>query len=305
MNTAKNPASETSPIIASIESVGKIYGDKMALKNVTFDIKAGEVLAVLGPNGAGKTTIINILLGRLSTSTGKINVLGHKPGAIELKRLCGALLQVSSLPDTLKVKEHIELFQSYYPSPMAYEQVIDYADLADIQYEFSKNLSGGQKQRLLFALAICGDPHLLFLDEPSVGMDITSRKSLWRAIRALKKKGASIVLTTHYLEEADALSDRIIMINQGEVVRVGTPAEIKAQVSSKKVTFKSSALLKLVASLKCVEKVEFQDGCFELQTSDPDATLKDLFSNTDDVTDLKVTGAALEDAFLALTQNQG
>jgi ABC-2 type transport system ATP-binding protein len=154
-------------LAASIRGVSKVFAGQQALNGIDLDIKSSQVLAILGANGAGKTTLINILLGRLEADSGDIRVLSNMPGSLPVKQQTGAMLQVSALPDTLKVKEHIQLFQSYYPNPMPYHQVIEYAGLESLQNRYSKKLSGGEKQRLLFALSICGNPKLLFLDEPS------------------------------------------------------------------------------------------------------------------------------------------
>ncbi|MGB0496297.1 MAG: ABC transporter ATP-binding protein, partial [Kangiellaceae bacterium] len=264
-----------------------------ALKNVSLSVYAGEILSILGPNGAGKTTLINTMLGKLSLSSGEINLLGLKPGQAELKRQCGAMLQVSGLPDMSTIKEHIELFQSYYAEPMAYEKVVSIAGLKELENQFSKNLSGGQKQRLLFALAICGNPKLLFLDEPTVGMDITARRSLWSAIKDLKAQGTSVILTTHYLEEADQLSDRIIMLNQGEVIKTGTPEEIKSQVDNKAVSFISDVDPKLIKQLPSVNQISITEKSnnktlLEIQTDNPVTTLKSIFDLNIEISDLSV-----------------
>ena len=265
-----------------------------------------EVLAVLGPNGAGKTTLINTLLGKLSANEGVINLFGHKPGSMIVKRQTGAMLQVSSLPDMSTVKEHIQLFQSYYTSPMNYQKVIEYSGLKDIENQFSKTLSGGQKQRLLFALAICGNPKLLFLDEPTVGMDITARKALWSAIEALKSTGTSVLLTTHYLEEADHLSDRIIMINNGKVITEGTPEAIKSKINTKKIRFNARTSIALLSSMPTVNKVtpiNVETNKFELETNDVETTIKAVFDSNVNISNLSISGAALEDAF-ELLNNQ-
>ncbi|MFK8013552.1 MAG: ABC transporter ATP-binding protein [Marinicellaceae bacterium] len=293
--------------VASINQVSKSFTIKnsthiKAVNKVSFDLHQGEVLSLLGPNGAGKTTLINMMLGRLSLSSGQMELLGFKPGNIELKRLCGAMLQISGLPDMSTVKEHIELFQCYYPNPMKYSKVIDLAGLHDIQNKYSKNLSGGQKQRLLFALSICGNPKLLFLDEPSVGMDISSRKTLWKTINQLKDNGTSIILTTHYLEEADQLSDRIIMLNQGKIIQEGTPDQIKANINSKKIRFISTVSKEVFQKQNPIIPVENIGKYYEVQSNDSVTTLKQLFNLTNDITDLSVTGAALEDAFLLINK---
>ncbi len=302
--------------VISVKEVSKTFqADKKeirALTNVSFHIYEGEALSILGPNGAGKTTLINMMLGKLSLSHGKMSLLGCEPGHIELKRQSGAMLQLAGLPDMSTIKEHIQLFQSYYPAPMDYQQVINIVGLKDIENQYSKNLSGGQKQRLLFALSICGNPKLLFLDEPTVGMDISARRLLWQAVTALKEQGTSIILTTHYIEEADHLSDRIIMLSKGRVIKIGTPKEIKSQIKSKTIRFNSSLKpkqLEKISSIKhfSVSENEGDENQFEIQTDDPVETLKSIFEIEVEMeiklTDLMVAGAALEDAFLLLNEN--
>ncbi|MCX7553999.1 ABC transporter ATP-binding protein [Marinicella sp. S1101] len=288
--------------IAQIHQVSKKFDENLALDQVSLDIRSGEVLGILGPNGAGKTTLINLMLGRMALTTGEVSIFGLKPGSIELKRQCGAMLQLSGLPDMSTVKEHIELFMSYYANPFAYQKIIDLAGLAGIEDQYSKTLSGGQKQRLLFALAICGNPKLLFLDEPSVGMDIETRKSLWHTINELKANGTSVILTTHYLEEADQLSDRIIMLNQGKIIHQGTPDEIKANINTKKIRFISSTPLAELMSIGDKLKITSSGKYYEIQSKDSSKILRKLFQVSDDIQDLTVTGAALEDAFIQLNQ---
>jgi ABC-2 type transport system ATP-binding protein len=286
--------------VATINNVGKSFGDKQVLSGINMQLHQSEILSVLGPNGAGKTTLINTMLGRLSLDAGEISLFGHPPGSMLVKRQTGAMLQVAGLPDMSTVKEHIELFQSYYAEPMSYQQVMDYSGLKDIENQYSKTLSGGQKQRLLFALAICGNPKLLFLDEPTVGMDITARKSLWKAIENLKANGTSILLTTHYLEEADRLSDRIVMLSKGKVVREGTPAQIKSQINTKKIRFQSKVNISKLVAIKHVEKatqLHAENNYFELESTNAEEALKELFKHEIAINDLTIVGAALEDAF--------
>lgn len=290
------------PQIAQVNQVHKYFGDKQALNNVSMSLHEGEVLAVLGPNGAGKTTLINLMLGRLSLSSGTMQIMGHQPGDIHVKRLCGTMLQVSSLPDMSTVAEHIQLFQSYYADPMSYDDVIALSGLQEIQDQYSKNLSGGQKQRLLFALAICGNPQLLFLDEPSVGMDISARKALWKTIIDLKNKGKTIVLTTHYLEEADQLADRIVMLNQGKVIYEGTPDDVKSTINRRKICFTSTDHIDQFVDLAPGDVIECSGKYFHIHSDDPVATLKKLFDRNENIADLSITAAALEDAFILLNQ---
>jgi ABC-2 type transport system ATP-binding protein len=217
--------------VAELRAVTKNYGEIRALRGIDLTIERGELLALLGPNGAGKTTAVRILLGLNSPTTGRAAVFGHHPASQAAKLRRGALLQVARVPETLRVHEHIELFSSYYPNPLPLRETIAVAGLDGIETRLFGDLSGGQKQRVLFALAICGNPDLLFLDEPTVGLDVESRRALWTRIRAFLARGGSVLLTTHYLEEADALAHRIAVINQGRIVAEGSPAEIKARTA--------------------------------------------------------------------------
>ena len=222
-------------VVASLEGVNKNYGSIRALTAVDFQVQAGEVVALLGPNGAGKTTAVKLLLGLMQPNSGKVRVFGGDPTNPENRMRTGAMLQVGRVPETLRVREHIELFSSYYEKPMPAAEVLAAAGLEKLSDRKFGDLSGGQKQRVLFALAICGDPDLLFLDEPTVGLDVEARRMLWDEIRKLVGRGKTVLLTTHYLQEADALADRVAVINKGEIIAQGTPATIKAQTAGKRI----------------------------------------------------------------------
>ena len=290
-------------VIAATNQLSKSFAGKVALDNIDVDIKAGQVFAILGANGAGKTTLINILLGRLNADSGEASVFGMKPGSLLAKRQSGAMLQIANLPETIKIKEHIQLFQSYYPNPMDYQQVISYAGLADMQQRYSKNLSGGEKQRLLFALSICGNPKLLFLDEPSVGVDVAARKGLWQAIRDLAAKGTGVVLTTHYLEEADNLADEIVLLKQGKVIKRGSSDEIKASISHTTIRFTSDEKQQAFTEITGVKSIQTSGKFMQLQTEDVNQTLLALLSAYPDLQDLTVSSAGLEEAFLQLNSS--
>ena len=217
--------------VAELRGVTKRYGEIEALRGIDLEIGRGEILALLGPNGAGKTTAVRILLGLLRPTSGRAAIFGRPPESMDAKLRRGAMLQVAKVPETLKVREHIELFASYYRDPLPLAEIIQAAGLNGVENRLFGDLSGGQKQRALFALAICGNPDLLFLDEPTVGLDVESRRTLWAHIRAFAARGGSVLLTTHYLDEADALAHRVAVINQGRIVAEGAPAEIKARTA--------------------------------------------------------------------------
>ena len=218
--------------VAELRGVTKRYGEVEALRRIDLTIGRGELLALLGPNGAGKTTAVRILLGLSTPTTGEANVFGHHPASQEAKLRRGAMLQVAKVPETLKVKEHIELFSCYYPRPMKFSEVVAAAGLAGIENRVFGDLSGGQKQRVLFALAICGNPDLLFLDEPTVGLDVESRRALWARIRGFVTRGGSVLLTTHYLQEAEQLAHRVAIIERGLIAAEGTVEQLKVQTST-------------------------------------------------------------------------
>ena len=293
----------TDDTLIEVLAATKQFGEVKALDKVSFELVRGEVLSILGPNGAGKTTLINALLGKTSLTDGKVTLFHSKPGEVAVKRKVGAMLQIADLPEQLTVKEHIQLFQSYYPQPLDYAEIISLAGLQKIENRRSKKLSGGEKQRLLFGLAICGNPEVLFLDEPTVGMDVQARKQIWQAISWLKQSNKSVILTTHYLEEADQLSDRILMLNQGRVIHQGTPEVIKSKTQTKKIICETSLPIEDLLELEAISQVEQFGRMVHLNSLDPVVSLRDLFKRTNDISNLEVKGTALEDAFVALNND--
>ncbi len=288
----------------AIELVGasKRYGNFEALKNVSFAIEKGSLVAMLGPNGAGKTTSINLMLGLRRPTSGKALIFGEDPRRIATRKRFGAMLQESGVPQLLKVTELVELFRSYYPRPLPTDQVVKLVGLEEKADTLVKDLSGGQTQRLYFALAICGDPEVLFLDEPTVGMDVEGRRVFLRAIRDFAAGGKTILLTTHYLEEADELAERVLVIDKGKVIADGSPQEIKSRVAGSKISFTSSASLEAAAlSGLPVSASDVSDHRVTLMTNDPQSVLRELFRRNVDMSNLEVRGADLEEAFLSLT----
>ena len=217
---------------ATLEGITKHYGPTPALRGLDLDIRPAELVALLGANGAGKTTAVRILLGLTKPTAGTARVFGGDPRDRATRTRLGAVLQIARVPETLRVREHIDLFSSYYPNPMPMDEVIDAAGLGGLERRKFGELSGGQQKRVLFALGICGNPDLLVLDEPTVGLDVEARRALWKQIRAFVARGRSVLLTTHYLAEAEALADRVVVIDKGLKVREGTPGEIKGDAAT-------------------------------------------------------------------------
>ncbi|HEX3437891.1 MAG TPA: ABC transporter ATP-binding protein [Pseudacidobacterium sp.] len=288
--------------VSRLHSVTKRYGETLALNHLSFEIHPGEIVSLLGPNGAGKTTAVRLLLGLISPTSGSVRVLGHDPRESSTRTRIGAMLQVAKVPENLRVREHIDLFRSYYPKPLAAAEVIRIAGLQGVEDKFFGKLSGGQKQRVLFGLALCGDPHLVFLDEPTVGMDIESRRNLWEQIRILSAQGKSVLLTTHYLEEADALAHRILVINKGQLVAQGTPAQIKNQVSGCRIRCVTQIHASFVRELPSVTDVIEDRDALLITASHPEAVVREMLLRDNTLRDLEISTAALEDAFLALTK---
>jgi ABC-2 type transport system ATP-binding protein len=280
----------------------KNYGDVQALKGVSFAIAPATVVAMLGPNGAGKTTSINLMLGLRRPTSGKALIFGSDPRETATRRRFGAMLQESGVPQLLKVGELVDLFRSYYPRPLGADRAISLAGLEEKRATQVRNLSGGQLQRLYFALAICGDPEILFLDEPTVGLDVEGRRAFLDAVRDFAARGKTVLLTTHYLEEADELAERIIVIDKGSVVADATPREIKSRVAARKITFTTGASLgdEALAGLP-VTASAVADHHVTLMTSRPEEVLRELFRRGVEMTELEVRGADLEEAFLSLT----
>ena len=296
------PAAAPQPV-ARLENVSKNYGRVRALQDFNFDVRAGELVALLGPNGAGKTTAIRLLLGLAIPTIGKVSVFGANPSDVSTHMRVGAMLQVGRVPETLRVREHVDLFSSYYPNPLPIAETLAIAGIEDLRDRKFGVLSGGQKQRVLFALAICGNPDLLFLDEPTVGLDVEARHMLWDEIRNLLARGKTVVLTTHYLEEADSLADRIGVINKGSIIAEGTPAQIKSLTAGKKIRCITQLSLDVCKRLPDVVDVHRDRDAVVIHTSQAEEVLRRLLSLDLELSGIEVTSAGLEEAFLALTRD--
>jgi ABC-2 type transport system ATP-binding protein len=288
--------------VVELVGVHKSYGPVEALRGVDLRVERGESVAILGPNGAGKTTAISLMLGLRGPTSGRVCLFGLPPTDRAARSCRGAMLQDSGVPGLLTVRELVELFRSYYPHPLSVAEALRLAGLEEQAQVQAARLSGGQRQRLYFALAVCGDPAVLFLDEPTVSMDVASRRSFLETIARYGEQGKTVVLTTHFMEEADEVARRIVVIDRGRVIADGTPAEIKAMAAGKRVRFRVAEELDpgTFDGLP-VTGLALVDHSVRFLSNQPEPVLAELFRRGTRITDLEVGGADLEEAFLALT----
>ncbi len=275
-----------------VRDLRKSYGDVDAVRGISFEIPAGEIFGLLGPNGAGKTTTVEILEGYRDRDSGTVSVLGEDPahaGGAWRERI-GVVLQSSSLYETLTVTEHLALFAGYYEQPRQVGEVIELVGLEEKRDSTVRTLSGGQRRRLDLGLALVGDPELVFLDEPTTGFDPEARRRAWDTIGGLRQLGKTILLTTHYLDEAERLSDRVAVLRDGEIVALGPPAELTAALPATEIRYR-------------------RDGeDVVLQTEEPTRMLQKLTAEAlaagRELEGLEVRRASLEDVYLALTNRE-
>jgi ABC-2 type transport system ATP-binding protein len=282
--------------------VTRHYDSTVALDGIDLRIAAGETVALLGPNGAGKSTAIGLMLGLLRPTSGDVRVLGDAPAAAVRAGHVGAMLQESGLPILARVNELVELIRRLSPRRMATADVLLRAGLTDLADRRVETLSGGESQRVRFAMAIAGDPDLLFLDEPTVAMDVESRRSFWSDMRAFAAEGRTILFATHYLEEADHVADRIVVLDHGRIVADGTAASIKSMSATRRIRFRLPAADRsTLAAMPGVDAVEISGERVDMASTDPDATARALLRTDLAIRDLEIAGPDLEAAFLALT----
>lgn len=291
----------------------KRFGDTIAVGSLDLEVKQGECFGLLGPNGAGKTTTIEILEGLQTPDGGEVEILGLKwaDSAKELRPLLGIQLQETELSDRQKVGEMVRLFRSFYPKGPSVEELIDKVQLGEKRDTQVRNLSGGQRQRLSLVCALAGDPKILFLDEPTTGLDPQSRRHLWNICEEFLAEGGTILLTTHFMDEAEVLSDRIAIIDNGELLVEGTPRELIASLGGDHVVeFECSVPLEgaQLESLDGVIRVDSADATHRLTTSEPHRTIPDLIqlirNKAGELTSLNTHNATLDDVFLARTGRQ-
>jgi ABC-2 type transport system ATP-binding protein len=300
--------SASSPVV-EIAGLRKAYGDVIAVDGVDLQIREGEVFALLGPNGAGKTTTVEILEGYRERDAGEVRVLGHDPAGRDKGMLeqIGIVLQSNGVERYLTVREMIDLYRGYYPNPRATDEIIALVGLEEKANARIRTLSGGQRRRLDLAIGLAGNPRLLFLDEPTTGFDPSARHQAWDVVKALTGEGRTVLLTTHFMDEAAYLADRLAIIAAGKIVAEGTPAAIAARASGAttiRVRLPDMAPA-LPADLAAAADRPGRDGIVELRASDPTRTLHELTSwalaTGVALDELTVTRPSLEDAYLQLT----
>ena len=288
-----------------LSHVSKSYGEVRAVRSIDLTIAPGETVALLGPNGAGKTTTIDMVLGLTRPDRGTVSVFGAPPSAAVRAGWVGGMLQTGSPLDNLRVRELVTLTASYYPHPLPVGDVLHLTGAAELAQRWTTKLSGGQAQRVRFAAALVGDPDLLMLDEPTAGIDVEGRREFWQAMRAIAARGKTVVFATHYLEEADAYADRIVLIARGRIVADGPATEIKALAGSRTIraTF-PGADVAFLRALPGVVGAELHGDAVTLSSSDSDTALRALLGTFPEVRDIEVRGGSLEEAFLELTAGQ-
>lgn len=294
--------------IVEVDGLVKEFNEKRAVNGVSFTIQKGEVVAILGPNGAGKTTTLLMLLGLLRPTEGKAAIFHKDPKSKAVRERIGVMLQEVSLMDGLKAKELIKLFRGYYPTPPPMNHLIQLTGLekGDLEKRTEK-LSGGQKRRVAFALALAGNPDLLFFDEPTVGMDTSSRRIFWETVKELAREGKTIIFTTHYLQEADDYAERMILFKDGHIIADGKTAEIKKKMTKQSVSFVAGEDISKERFLKLsfVTEVTEKEGRMHIVTDDTDSVLSMIYKENLHVKDIRVEKGRLEEAFEQLTKSQG
>ena len=288
--------------LARLAGVRKRYGAVVALDGLDLEVRGGEVLALLGPNGAGKSTSIALMLGLATADEGRVQLFDRDPRELDARAGIGVMLQTAGIPETLKVRELIEVTRSYYAEPRSIADCVALAGLDGLLERRYGRLSGGQQRRVQFAMAVCGRPKLLFLDEPTTGLDIDARQRLWSAIRELVADGAGVVLTTHYLEEAEALADRVVVVNGGRVVAQGSVAQIRARVSQRRVRCRSRLEASHVAAWPGVQSAVREGERLEIGAEAVEAVVYRLLTEDPTLADLEIIRAGLADAFVEITK---
>ncbi|MEV4620457.1 ABC transporter ATP-binding protein [Asanoa sp. NPDC049573] len=285
-------------ILAEAIEVTRGYGDVVALDRVSLQVGQGELVGLLGPNGAGKSTLANLLTGVRRPDSGKVLLCGGDPRDPLVRRALGVTPQETGLPATLRVGEVVDFVAAHYPSPVPRGELLDQFGLADLARRQTGGLSGGQRRRLAIALAFVGRPRIVVLDEPTTGLDVQSRRALWDAVKAYHRDGGTVLLSSHYLEEIEALADRVVVLGRGRVLADDTVAAVRGLVGVRRVSFAHDGA---APALPGVVATEVREGRTHLLTPDSDQLVRALVASDVDFRELEVAATSLEEAFLAIT----
>jgi ABC-2 type transport system ATP-binding protein len=292
---------ETTTVL-EVAGVAHRYGATVALEEVDLTVAAGECVALLGPNGAGKTTLVNAVVSLLAPDEGRVRILGRDPREAAARRHLGVVQQSVGFPRTLRVGELVRGAAVRHGVPAgAAGAVLAETGLGELARRRTHHLSGGQQQRLQLAVATVGDPELLVLDEPTVGLDATARRDFWRLLAARKARGTGILLTTHLIEESAQVADRVVVLDRGRVVAVDTPERLRTRLPDRRVIFRTSLTLDRIAEHPEAVAVDERDGFAIVSTRSPEALLRFLLDADPGLHDLRVEGASLEEAVVGLT----
>jgi ABC-2 type transport system ATP-binding protein len=289
-------------IVARAVDVTRRFGEVTALDQLSLDIPAGQLLGLLGPNGAGKSTLISLFVGLRRPSAGRVEICGGDPFLPATRRCFGVTPQQTGLPPTLRVSECVDLAAAHFDDPMPRGELLERFGLTDLARRQTGGLSGGQQRRLVVALAFVGRPRLVFLDEPTTGLDVDARHTLWQGIRQFHRDGGTVVLTSHYLEEVEELAERVVVIFRGRAIADGGLAEVRGAVNAQHVSFVTADPL---PSLPGTISIERDGDRYLARVSDGNQFVRDLVASGADFTDLEVRSSSLEEAFLALTADGG
>lgn len=291
-------------VVAELAGAEKRFGNTVALRGLDLRVNAGELLSVLGPNGAGKSTAIALLLGLLQPDAGRARLFGKPPQDIEARRQIGVMLQDAALVSELRVRELIALIARYYPAPLGVDEALALTHTAAIALRPYGSLSGGQKRQVQFAVAVCGRPRLLFLDEPTAGLDVEARERMWATLRCLITQGVSVVLTTHYLEEAESLSHRVALLARGTLAALGSVEEVRALIGAKTIHCITTLDAREIGSWPDVSAVTRDARGTRITASNGESVVRRLLVADQNVTELEVRRAGLAEAFAALTREE-
>ncbi len=290
--------------LVRLEQVDCRRGGREVLKGLDLEVHAGEVFTLLGPNGAGKSTTVSLILGLLRPARGRISVLGHAPGSLAARQATGAMLQAGSVPVGLRVRELVELARAGYPDPVPERELADLAGLDGLLGRDWDRLSGGQKRRVLLAMALAGNPRVLFLDEPTAGLDVPAKRELWNTIDALREAGRAVLLATHDMTEADALTDRVLLLQHGQAVALDSADGLRERIPDRRVRCRTALSPTEVADWPEAGHVRRHEKRLEILTPQAERLVARMLRTDPELSELEVRAASLEEAFMHLTDHE-